>query len=60
MRRLLNIIVPLILKVRKVIFLTGQNIMGHFEEFSEGAETFLTYARTMYKSAGGHISKPPA
>jgi hypothetical protein len=33
--------VPLILKVREIFFSRAKHIMGHFEGFVEGAETFL-------------------
>jgi hypothetical protein len=40
---LLTINAPLILKVREIIcFSRAKHIMGHFEGFFEGAETFLT------------------
>jgi hypothetical protein len=42
-QRVITINVPLILKVRDIIFLSGaKHIMGHFAGFFEGAETFLT------------------
>ncbi len=37
------VLVPLILTVQEIIFLSGvKHIMGHFKGFFEGAEIFLT------------------
>ncbi len=43
-RNVITINVPLILKVRDIIFFSrAKHIMGHFTGFFEGAKTFLTH-----------------
>jgi hypothetical protein len=43
MKKIITINVPLILKMREIIFFLWANyFMGHFEGYFEGAKTFLT------------------